>query len=38
MRRIKLFEEFIQAMVAAPSKRKIDVTKRIAIVPNWKVY
>lgn len=37
MRRIKLFEEFIQAMVA-PNKRKIDVTKRIAIVPNWKVY
>jgi hypothetical protein len=37
MRRIKLFEEFIEYI--APKKKKIkDISKRVVIIPGWDTY
>jgi hypothetical protein len=36
MRKIKLFEEFIEYI--QPKKTKKDITNRLIIIPNWKVY
>jgi hypothetical protein len=36
MRRIKLFEEFMEYI--SPKKKIKDITKRVVVIPNWKVY
>ena len=36
MRRIKLFEEFIEYI--APKKKIKDITKRVVIIPGWDTY
>jgi len=36
MRRIKLFEEFVQLI--SPKKKVKDVNKSVVIIPDWNVY
>ena len=36
MRRIKLFEEFIQLI--KPKKKASKVHKNLVIIPNWEIY